>query len=33
MLYVYEGDTPDFWRIQNEMKVLDTDKSGKVSRK
>ncbi|CAD8057048.1 unnamed protein product [Paramecium primaurelia] len=32
LLYAYEGDKPDLFRIKEEMKILDKDNSGYVSR-
>ena len=32
LLYAFEGDKPDLFRIKEEMTILDKDKSGYVSR-
>ena len=32
LLYAFEGDKPDVFRIKDEMAILDTDGSGYISR-
>ncbi|CAD8184143.1 unnamed protein product [Paramecium octaurelia] len=32
LIYAYEGDKPDYYRLQTEMEILDMDQSGKITR-
>jgi hypothetical protein len=32
LIYAYEGDKPDYYRIQTEMEILDADQSGFITR-